>query len=331
MFKKVLVIVGALATLAVVIGVVWFAQQEQPSSLSLENFKAEASDLRILKEKWQAIIKEEGGEKAYAAFLEEAPTLALDTHSQAHAFGEALYEAEGLPGLKACDSSFEFGCYHSFFGVAVYNEGIESLPAFDEACKSKYGDMNLPCQHGIGHGVLVYTDYDHLEDALALCETISTLPTGGCSSGVFMEYNFHTMDNNDYIREVEGNLHEPCNSLPERFQASCYFEQVQWWQNVFDGDFKKIGELCAELPQDSAAYQACYNGAGNYSAAQAEMDIEKIIDLCAQMPDEQSRGLCNEGASWLIRADAQKGKEAEKLCTILNEPEKSQCLQKLNF
>jgi hypothetical protein len=329
--KKRLYIVLGVCFLLLCAGSAWFAvhKQEEPQD-SLGNFPAVAGELRELKEQWKTQIQEEGAEKAYAQFVKEAPQREIATHSQAHAFGEALYETEGLDGLRVCDSSFEFGCYHSFFGVAVNAEGIETLPKFDQACKNKYGDQNLPCQHGIGHGILVYTDYNQLEPALELCETISDLPTGGCSSGVFMEYNFHTMDDSvDFIRTAGDDLYEPCDTLPQRFQASCYFEQVQWWESVFNKDYKRIGELCAQLTAGSAEYTACYNGIGNYVAASAAYDFEKIAAQCLLMPDAASQGLCHEGASWLVRSIEGKKDDASKLCEILSDPYKSQCFQKL--
>lgn len=298
-----------------------------------KNFPATASELRALKSKWKDAIVEMGAPNAYAAFLKEAPQLSIDTHAQSHAFGEALYEVEGLPGLKVCDSSFEFGCYHSFFGLAVNAEGIGSLSKFNEACKSKFNN-NLPCQHGIGHGVLVYTDYDNLVEALELCETISSLPTGGCSSGVFMEYNFHTMDSssgNQYIRGKTDDVYAPCNSLPERFQASCYNEQVQWWQNIYNSDFAYIGELCAVLPDGSDIYEACYHGIGNYTAAETQFNYEDIVATCVQMPNINAQALCHEGATWLMNGDKSKKDEAMQLCKVLSSPYDTNCLRKLQY
>ncbi len=325
------IIPGVLIAALLCGGILWYFLGEKQKEDNLgDTFPAVASELRELKEHWKATIEAIGPEKAYADFLEEAPRSSLATHSQAHAFGEALYEAEGISGLRYCDSSFEFGCYHSFFGVAVNAEGIGTLPRFSEACKDKFGDKDLPCQHGIGHGLLVYTDYDNLLQALELCETISTLPTGGCSSGVFMEYNFHTMDDStDFVREAGDDLYAPCNVLPQRFQASCYFEQVQWWQSVVGKDYARIGALCAKLPSNSAEYQACYNGTGNYIAADAKFDVDQIIAWCALMPNGASQGLCHEGATWLVRAEEGGDVLAAQLCDVLQEPYKAQCFQKL--
>lgn len=310
-----------------------FSSVEYLPTNSLRSLPESASTLRASKEHWESVIKNDGAQNAYETFKKSVPKLATtaSSHAEAHAFGEALYEVAGLQGMSVCDSSFEFGCYHSFFGLAVNAEGIEALPKFDAACKKKYGDMNLPCQHGIGHGILVYTDYA-LVKALELCETISTLPTGGCSSGVFMEYNFHSMAENgdgSYLREKTENIYEPCDTLPEKFRASCYVEQVQWWQTEFHDDFKYIGTLCEALPVGSETYEACYHGVGNYVAASAQGEFEKIVSTCNLMSSDKSKALCHEGASWLIRGQEGKHQEAQKLCDVLEEPYRTICSRKL--
>jgi hypothetical protein len=331
--KNTILVIGLAVVGLMLGGVLWYVNVGEKEDGSEPVLTGDAAALREMKKKWETVIETKGGEEAYIEFLAEVPKSPIDPHSQAHAFGEALYNIEGIEGLKACDSAFEFGCYHSFFGVAVHNEGIETLPQFDEACKTKYGDMNLPCQHGIGHGVLVYTDYNKLQDALALCETINKMPTGGCSSGVFMEYNFHTMDDSaaGFRRDESEGLYAPCDTLPERFQQSCYFEQVQWWQGIFQGDFKKIGELCSKFDIGSANYTACYNGTGNYAAAQADRQLEDIVELCGEMPEESSRALCHEGASWLLRSEEDKKDDAKQLCELLEGTYESECLDKLNY
>ena len=192
--------------------------------------------------------------------------------------------------------------------------------------------MYMPCQHGIGHGILVYTDYTNLVDALKLCETVSTLPTGGCSSGVFMENNFHTMDasaDTAHLRTAGDNLYAPCDTLPERFQASCYLEQVQWWQTLFKNNFKHIGELCGAIKKSGDVMDACYHGIGNYLAASVALNPKKIIIGCRDMPSEKTQALCHEGASWLVRGDGLGIENAKEICSALPVDYARACLRTL--
>ena len=326
------VLVVVVVCAAVLCGVWWWSNASQEAVNAEGTLSDEARELREIKKRWIDTIKREGPDDSYAAFLQEAPTLRIDVHAQAHAFGEALYEVEGIEGLSTCDPSFEFGCYHSFFGVAVNEEGIETLPNFARVCKDKYQNMSLPWQHGIGHGVVVYTDYE-LEDALKLCDTISDMPTGGCSSGVFMEYNFHTMQitgSERYLRPYEGDDYKPCATLPQQYQPSCYLEQVQWWENIYTFDYEKIGQLCAEIPGGNRDnYNACYHGVGNYVADHHRRVTDDVIATCARMPNEESVALCHEGASWLIREGGEGLEEASKMCEALEGEYEEACFDKL--
>lgn len=334
MRRSAFILLAAVGLLTIAgMSLIFFTSVQKTENL---NPSGDAEGLRALSLLWEQRIEKDTAEKAYAAFKEEAPlSKEFSEHSQAHAFGEALYAAEGLPGLKVCDSTFDFGCYHSFFGVAVSKEGIEALPQLSASCSEKYAenDKNLPCQHGIGHGLLVYTDYENVLDALELCETITESLMGGCTSGVFMEYNFHTMDESNvegYFREKSDDLYAPCNTLPSRFQPSCYFEQVQWWQAIFHNDFAHIGALCGELEGNSENFLACYNGIGNYVAAYAHNDITKIRELCSLMETEEKTARCHEGASWLVRSADGMEEKVEELCEVLAEPYKSECFLKLH-
>lgn len=292
------------------------------------------TEIHLLKEATMKQIELLGAEEAYQVFKETVPVRGISDHTQAHVFGEALYEIEGFRGVHVCDSAFAFGCYHSFFGIAIHEQGVGALSLFDEVCRSTYGKAYEPCQHGIGHGVLAYTGYDALESALELCEIVSSNPTGGCSSGVFMEYNFRTMgavEGGDVMRDVGEDIYAPCNSLSEEYQQSCYLEQVQWWEELFDFDYEKLGGLCNALPVGSLNFEACFHGIGNYLAAYAGLDPVHITSLCALMPDRDTVALCHEGASWLVRGDGSGIDEARRVCEKLPQPEEAFCSAKLKY
>ena len=240
-----------------------------------------------------------------------------------------LYESIDIEGVAVCDQSFDFGCYHSFFGTAVETRGLEVLPLFDEACQEKWGGAYLPCQHGIGHGVLVFVKEENLLDALNLCETISWQPIGGCSSGVFMEYNFRTMETalsrKSYVRLIgeEDDVHAPCSTLPSHFQVSCYFEMPQWWEQLYGGNYEKIGMLCSEIG-DAELKKTCFQGAGNYAAPFAQFDVRGIRELCDTMPGE-GKIFCREGASWILLGKGEEKENVRELCVGLLPSLKQAC------
>jgi hypothetical protein len=305
----------------------------EQSSISLAgidpSIKEQYSELR---KKLTDAIEEDGAQTAYAAFLEAVPSVPIDTHTQAHIFGEALYSVEGLSGIEVCDDSLRFGCYHSFFGRAIYEQGIGILPELDAACRSAYGDTNTKCQHGLGHGLIVYTGYEDLLGALELCETIPWQETGGCSGGVFMEYNFHTMEQVDdglYVRPLDDDPFAPCNTLPERFRPSCYLEQVQWWEKIYDLDFTYIGTLCEQLPKEDGTYYSCFRGVGNHWAENALFDQKEIERMCQTMPNQEATELCYEGVSWLIVDEDEHKDLYTAMCSHLTGERNEQCVARL--
>lgn len=289
-----------------------------------------AGNTHIVLDEFRTAIANTDPHVVYGAFTRAyAQTSNGPRHAAAHLFGEALYRERGLDGLGVCDQTFEFGCYHGFLGIAIAQEGVEVLPELDQACQKRWDDAYLPCQHGIGHGVLTYVGTENLIEALELCTTISWQPTGGCSSGVFMEYNFRTMEDpaRGVLRPLGENPYAPCDTLPAKHRPSCYFEQVQWWTSVYDRDFTRIGSLCAQI--DSAKLRAtCFEGAGNYAAAFTDHAVPETIAVCQKMPNAEGRQQCFEGASWIFSArESLTTAERAPLCDKLVGAAKERCYE----
>lgn len=299
-----------------------------------ENILAQRpKELAALREFWKEQIQKYGGEEAYRAFGATQDTSSIDIHTQAHIFGEALYEVMGMEGVKICDSNFRFGCYHSFFGIAIHNEGIEILPQLDALCKEAYGEEDTRCQHGIGHGLLVYTGYENLVEALDLCATFQWQETGSCTGGTFMEYNFHTMEEAEgvhYSRDPKDGVYEPCISLPKKFQASCYNEQVQWWLDVFDNNYEYVGNLCKQLAGDHASWAACYQRVGNFFTEFNGADYDKIIAICSKMENEEAKYLCQEGSTSPMAGVSEFKETHLRICETLSAEAERRCVDFAN-
>lgn len=241
-------------------------------------------------------------------------------HNMAHIFGEALHEVFGTDGVVHCDGSFQFGCFHGFFGVSIALNGLTILEMLDAACLSAGAQEPSACQHGIGHGILEYIGYDHLVDALELCErTNQPNPVAGCTSGVFMEYNV-PLSENEYGEFVvtprpldETNPLTPCSDVPERFRESCYHELPQWWNQVYDQDYKRIAGFCSSLTV-LAERRACILGVGNIIAPTSDYTVEQSVSWCNEMHRADDVHLCIASASWSFAADEYGRKNAHKLC-----------------
>ncbi len=278
---------------------------------------------------WSERIKQIGGGRA----VEELKAMGKlgESHKMAHVLGEVLYDELGTDGVGSCDDAFEYGCYHGFFDRAVRAKGISVIGVFNKACRAAWGARYLPCHHGIGHGVIAYAGGNYLVEALMTCKTISTEPTGGCLSGVFMGYNFQNFDHSGsvHVRSFDdANAQLPCALLPHEFVAACYGEQPQWWLAVFNNDVKKTGMLCLQAGT-TEAQEACFHGIGNYVAPFAQYDVDRTIASCSQMPGRRQQAWCQEGASLIFLSQSLTRDHARDVCRGLEADDETMCVQKI--
>ncbi len=273
-----------------------------------------------------------GPERAYSAFKKEYQGEDANTlHTYAHLFGEELYAIGGLSGVAACDSDFSFGCFHGFFTKAVAAEGLDVVPRLDDACRDTSAERHLPCQHGIGHGILEYVGHASAIPALEACRRIPNLdPIGGCASGVFMEYNVPAVLTEDGMFEVEPRPldsaapYDLCPSLSQDFQRSCFHELPQWWEEVYGMDFERLGQLCSVIPDEENRY-ACVSGLGSVIAITTVFDVSKTAAACDALSD--SVAACRVSAAWAVHNNNGNQEGARVLCEPLTFEEKQLCPQ----
>lgn len=278
---------------------------------------------------WKDEINSNGGARSWNLFKElYGSGDDTDTHARAHIFGEALFNKEGVGGVAACDSTFGFGCYHSFFAKAIATQGPSVISLLDKACVERWGEKGLGCPHGIGHGILWYLGQDHLADALSLCSQLSWKgPIGGCSSGVFMEFNFHTMETVEGASRKFDPAHplSPCDTVTEKYRQSCYFELPTWLETVLPEGYAKMSSLC-EGVGDDIEKKTCFMGIGYTLANHTTYSVEKSLAICATMPDAQLRLYCQEGAAWGFFVEPKEREKYPLLCNNLSEDKKKTCI-----
>jgi hypothetical protein len=282
---------------------------------------------------WTEIIDREGGEVAYRSMLEKYAGQHFGVqHNAAHVMGELLFEKLGIDGFKICDANYSFGCYHSFIGRAFAEHGVSIIPKLDQGCVEKFGPLGTGCQHGIGHGLVEFFGHDRLLDALEACQgTTQQKKLFGCTSGAFMEYNVPIVLDEERsslrVRNPDPNdIYAPCSTLPEKYRPSCYYEMAQWWDKVFLGDFRKLGDLCDRMP-DQEHREECFLGVGNMAAPSSDYEVEGTIAKCDLMPDRVALLLCRSGASWSTFAATDYRDRAAQVCADLSPAEKDRCVK----
>ena len=311
----------ALLALAVLFGG-WFLFKS--STIQAPTYPDQNLDI-VAEEEWvQTLIVTNGVARAREVFTTENQKRdPLIQHSAAHVFGEVLYKEKGITAFGECGSEFGFGCVHSFVGFAIAEHGIESLQKLDEACIEMYSTSGLGCFHGIGHGVLAYSGYTKkdLDASLRHCATLSWQGRyGGCTDGVFMEYNFRMMETDEKRQSrafSEEFPYEPCQSLEGRFQEVCYFSQPEWWRQSLrgvDDSFRTIYQYCAGIVDREHA-RACFRGIGYAYSAENAFSDTAIVTQCERIPKAEGELWCREGAAWAFYADPALREEVASVCT----------------
>lgn len=318
-----------------VIGAGMFASRAitKPSSdSSPPAFSSKTGNVGGVRSYWSKAIDQLGPTQTYTNFKENVRL--RDTESQhvlAHIFGALLYEKAGAEGIGVCDGEFAFGCYHSFFGRAIADKGQAVVTSLDQACIKKFGPLGTGCQHGIGHGLMEYYG-TKLDLALTGCLVTQKIALLGCTSGVFMEYNFPVITGSETattsLRKLDpAQPYEPCPNTPAKFQKSCYFELPQWWYQVYERNDQVMGRLCQDISEQPHR-ENCFRGLGNTIGPRTNFDLKSGLDICRTMPSIEGNTLCLAGLSWSWFAEPSKRPVSSKPCQDLANRQKETCLKK---
>ncbi len=309
----------------------YFKPQENTNS---ENTNSENtnSDIAMQRKYWKEKIKQMGTQKAYDLFkIENGQTTPQRQHLYTHIFGELLYEADGIKGIVVCDSTFFFGCYHSFFGRAISQGNDKIVKDLNEECIKKHGPLGTGCQHGIGHGLMEYFGSSRLDKALEACLKIQNLTYLGCSSGVFMEFNSPTIIGDEKVlmqrRDFDkNNPFYPCETI-KQYKKSCYFELGQWLSKNPALDLRGRGSLCQTIKNEDDRY-SCFMGIGNTIGPDANYARGESIANCKKMPNAEGQTLCLAGLAWSFYANPDTRNDYQTICADLEADKKQVCLER---
>lgn len=280
------------------------------------------------------MLKQSGTRAMYdyvkTAYVHNNP---IAVHSLMHWVGEMIYKTDGMNGLLLCDDSYNWGCFHGFFGKAIALERSMLLAQADAVCtlaKKNTSGIN-GCFHGIGHGLLAYAggyEKNNLTRALETCNRLSKKTSQtSCYNGVFMEYNLRTMQDTEHgggqIREYHAaNPYEPCDSLSEPYLKDCYFEQTDWWRLVMNRNFTTMGALCAGLV-NAEAKDGCYRGIGRGIWGESKFSPNKSVADCTSLLPDEGIWPC---LSVTVEGMVLDKREADEFCPLFGSTYEKHCI-----
>ena len=162
---------------------IYFFSQNQRASLSpnqaqypeLAQINGSNASFQEITDYFTKLANTKGAAYAYEVLKRTQLSAGTDYHLLAHAVGDVLYKQQGINGIKVCTNDFRNACSHSVVIGIFRKDGLKALPAIAKACKEAPGGKGAytMCFHGLGHGVVAYTEYD-MEEAVKLCKKTGT-------------------------------------------------------------------------------------------------------------------------------------------------------------
>jgi cytochrome c553 len=238
-----------------------------------------AQDAACLEQAFGNLAYEDGPKAALdkLAELQNDPVVAGACHPIAHKIGPAFVAGNGT-----CGSGYYHGLLQwKLAGVSADQVGAVARTACnDEEIKANAFNY-YQCDHGLGHGLMLYTGYD-LPDALDYCHQLATeFDQVACSGGVFMENQSSSFGlRTKWLKK--DNLLYPCNSelVQRRDKLYCYLLVTSHILPNVNGDWKKTADWCRKSERGWA--EICFQSYGRDVAGNAGRDPRGMKQLCAQ-------------------------------------------------
>jgi hypothetical protein len=247
-------------------------------------------------------ILEENPDQVFDALhtkLQEHPQTSAVCHGIAHKLGHHAYELYGFDRAMQYQNSLCGAGY--IHGVIESHFGLFSKELLTEDITTICTPTDEQCNHGIGHGVMIYTK-NNIEESLRMCDLLSLPGRSDCYDGVFM----HVFDNEE--TGVSKDIPERtlgaqlCEKVTRQQMTSCYF----YVPRIFTRDVEigqKTGALCSEIKnvQLAKASEICAYGAG-VAFEKYMPSHDEAVGLCATYFTDRLQQECRAGiasyANW---------------------------------
>ena len=275
---------------------------------------------------FEKLAKEKGAPYAYEVLIRMPSVPGIDMHLVGHTVGEELYRQYGLEGMAYCTPDLRNACSHTIVIGALLEYGpsvLEKVPAICRKAPGGGGAYDM-CYHGLGHGVLAYTDYE-LDQAVPLCERAGdaagnrSREFGECIGGMIMEMTGGVHDPAlraekaaKYFKESDPLY--PCSAdfMPPSARGFCYTYLTPHLIETAGGDLGspqpedfRIGMAYCDALTEREERRACFGGFGKeFPVILASRDVRGVTALpesamrtmhewCALAPAEDGRRDCS--------------------------------------
>ena len=216
------------------------------------------------------------------------PVVQGDCHPIAHKIGAGgllRYEGDVGKAFAAGNGTCGSGYYHGLLqwklaGVAADKVASVAGTACEDAEIRSNAFNYYQCNHGLGHGLMLYTGLD-LPAALDYCHQLKAPGTPVmCSGGVFMENQSSSFGLHSKWLSTK-NLLYPCNSKLVRGDDKlyCYLLITSHILPIVGNDWVKTADWCRRSEQGWV--NICFQSYGRDVSGAAGRNPQRMRDLCA--------------------------------------------------
>lgn len=299
------------------------AVEKKVVMIEIAELRGNKMSFKELSNYFSTLAENKGGVYAFSVLKAADIPTGTDLHLLAHVVGDVLYRQQGTSGMRYCTDDFRNACSHSIVVGTLLEKGTSALPDIARACKDAPGGKGAytMCFHGLGHGVLAYTNYN-METATELCRMLGTEEYHGrefieCVGGMTMEMLAGVNNPEQWAREKEKYFKKddplyPCTApfIPAKAKVMCYvyitphlFEAAGGsLGNPLPEDFKKAFIYCGKIVSTSDR-RTCYGGFGKEFVVLAQgRDIRNIESLTSEQ--------LSTVYTWCMLADTTEGRRA---------------------
>jgi cytochrome c553 len=249
-------------------------------------------------------------------------------HPIAHMIGAGgLLHYEGKVGkaFVAGNATCASGYYHGLLQWKLAGADEEEVKSVArEACTDPEIKQNAynyyQCNHGLGHGVMLYTGYE-LPIALDMCHSLETeFDQVSCSGGVFMENLSSSFGlKSRWVRE--DNLLYPCNIVSRQDKLYCYLLVTSRILPEVGWDWRKAADWCRK--SEKGFVDICFQSYGRDASGTAVQDPVKANGFCRQAGSGEKE--CIFGAARDIMNNNSADPRGKKFCEVVKSEFRSYC------
>lgn len=278
---------------------------EKENFKEIEEINGANLDFQKLTKFFKDLSNKKGGEYGYRALALAANkgyiTPNVDTHLLGHAVGDILYQQMGINGIKVCTDDLRNACSHSIVVGFLLDNGEESLSEAVKTCLGAPGGSGAytMCVHGLGHGVLGYTEYD-MKRAVELCmktgtEKYQNREVGQCIGGISMEMMAGIHDKEAWEKQIPNYFKKddplaPCNMgfIPDNVSGFCYTYLTPHLFKFAGADlghpepkyFGKAMSYCESLEKGGANRRICLGSFGKeYVVLANARNVQSVVSM----------------------------------------------------